>query len=218
LLNGFLGCGLLRGSMKTKSVTVGQNWYQELLTEKFTGHLKHFSELLLKENRFKTYRAELIHKLTKGINREREGKYKPLTEKVVALMVNRNPFLAGKKNDGELSALIKECEEKGNYKKFWWAIKNHQINSVMNIIKQIKEGEWILTHSWYEDDFGFKRNSFELSRIREDGMKEIIPFFAPPRVENYDRNSTFEGDNVAPFKTFEYSEMLNKEVEKLTPK
>ena len=91
----------------------------------FTGHLKPLSELLKTEPQkiFKTYRAELIHKLTKGLNRDREGKYKPLSEKAVALMVNRNPFLAGKDKDGELSALIKECEEKGNFKKFWWIIK-----------------------------------------------------------------------------------------------
>ena len=86
-------------------------------------HLKPLSEIIHIKSRFRTYRAELIHRLTKGLNREREGKYKELTEKEIAVLINKNPFLAGKKNDGELSALIKECEEKGNYAKFWWIIK-----------------------------------------------------------------------------------------------
>ena len=72
---------------------------------------------------FRTYRAELIHRLAKGLNKAREGKYKPLKENVVAILVNRNPLLAGKRNDGELSALIQRCEEKGNFSYFWYVIK-----------------------------------------------------------------------------------------------
>lgn len=89
----------------------------------FPDHLKPLSSFLRTEPKpkYKNYRDELISKITDGINRERQGtKYKPVNKRMIALLVNRNPFLKGKRNDGELSALLKECQEKGNFKKFWF--------------------------------------------------------------------------------------------------
>lgn len=90
---------------------------------KFTNRLKQISEIAPSGTKYKSYRDELISKLTYHLNKERGEKYKPLTKKEVALLVNRNPFLAGKKNDGELKMLVDECLEKGNFKKFWWVVK-----------------------------------------------------------------------------------------------
>ncbi|MBI2507314.1 MAG: hypothetical protein HYW09_01730 [Candidatus Niyogibacteria bacterium] len=90
---------------------------------RFTNRLKQFSEIAPVKSKHKNYRDELISRLTYHLNREREKKFKSLTKKEVAVLVNRNPFLAGKKNDGELKMLIDECLEKGNFKKFWWVVK-----------------------------------------------------------------------------------------------
>lgn len=68
---------------------------------------------------FKTRREELIARLTDGINLKRVGtKYKPVTTKQIAIRINRNPFFKGR--DGELELLIRTCEEKGNYSKFFY--------------------------------------------------------------------------------------------------
>lgn len=90
---------------------------------KFTSRLKHISQLERAKPKYKNYRDELISRLTYHLNRERGEKYKPLSKREVSVLVNRNPFLAGKKNDGELKMLIDECLEKGNFKKFWWIVK-----------------------------------------------------------------------------------------------
>ena len=74
-----------------------------------------------KKSDFKNRRDELVSRLCDGINRERIGtEYKPATKAHLAKIINRNPFLA--RSDGELELLIKECERKGNYKKFWWVV------------------------------------------------------------------------------------------------
>ena len=73
------------------------------------------------ETKFKNWRAELISRLVKGINDARAGtKFKPITERVAAIRANSNPFL---KNDGELELLIKDCEKRGNYSRFFWVTK-----------------------------------------------------------------------------------------------
>ncbi len=69
---------------------------------------------------FRTRRAELIYRLVDGINFSRIGsKYKQVDTKTIGIKCNMNPFL---KNDGELELLIKECENKGSYSKFWWVV------------------------------------------------------------------------------------------------
>lgn len=63
-----------------------------------------------------TRRDYLFYKLLNGWNLERaKAGFKPLSTKRLASAINSNPFL--KDDDGELELLIKECEQKGNYKK-----------------------------------------------------------------------------------------------------
>jgi len=64
----------------------------------------------------KSYRDELISKLTSHLNRERKGRFGALSKATVAKLVNLCPMLAGKKNDGELSALITRCLEDGTFR------------------------------------------------------------------------------------------------------
>ena len=82
----------------------------------------------------------------------------------------------------------------------------------MNQVKVIESRGYIFTHSWSLDDCGLQRNHFEISRIREDGMKMIYPFIGNLRVTNVDRSTAFVGDNVLPYEEWEYLEMINKQV------
>lgn len=69
--------------------------------------------------KFKSRRDELVSNITDYINRERQSAgYKPLTKRVIALQINKNPFLS--KDDDEVDLLYKDCVRKGNFKKFWW--------------------------------------------------------------------------------------------------
>lgn len=71
---------------------------------------------------FRSRRDELVSNITKGINKLRVGtQYKPITEKRVALLINKNPFFKGR--DGEIELLYKTCEEKGSYSKFFYITK-----------------------------------------------------------------------------------------------
>lgn len=72
----------------------------------------------------RNYRDELVSLFTEGINKERLGtKYKPITKMEVAIRLNRNAFLAGKDNDGEVAYLLKQCQQEGTYKKLFWLTK-----------------------------------------------------------------------------------------------
>lgn len=71
---------------------------------------------------FRSRRDELVSNITKGINKLRVGtQYKPITEKRVALLINKNPFFKGR--DGEIELLYKTCEEKKSYSKFFYITK-----------------------------------------------------------------------------------------------
>lgn len=84
-------------------------------------------EQTIEKTIFRSRRDELISRLTDGINKLRKGtKYGPINKRTVAIKANSNPFL---KNDGELELLIKTCEQKNNYSKFFWITK---------IIKKLK--------------------------------------------------------------------------------
>lgn len=68
---------------------------------------------------FKSRRDELVSRITDGINAHRIGtQWKPISTRTVAIRINLNPAIS--KDDGELELLIKDCESKGNYKKFFW--------------------------------------------------------------------------------------------------
>lgn len=74
----------------------------------------------VKKSPYKNRRQEIIAELVKGINQQRIGtKYKPTTERLLAIKINRNPFL----NEQELEYLLKECTKAGNYKKLFWILK-----------------------------------------------------------------------------------------------
>lgn len=74
-----------------------------------------------KEVKYKTYRDELFYRLLNGMNNKRAKLgFKEISKARLAIAINRNPFL--KKDDGELELLIKECENKGNYKKAYYIL------------------------------------------------------------------------------------------------
>lgn len=77
-----------------------------------------------KQSPYKRRREEIIADLVKGINQSRIGtKYEPLTERGLAIRINRNPWLTGDTGTQELEFIKKECERVGNYKKLFWCIK-----------------------------------------------------------------------------------------------
>lgn len=80
------------------------------------------------------------------------------------------------------------------------------------LVAKYNEGNWFLEHLWGIDDFGMKKNYMQVYKIREDGMKMIYPFHAPPRVRKFDRGTAFDGDDTSPYETFEYSDMLRKQL------
>ena len=62
-----------------------------------------------------------VKQFRQGINKEREGtKWKPLTDKTVALKINQHPIL--KVSNVELYNLLKNCKEK-HFGIFFWATK-----------------------------------------------------------------------------------------------
>ena len=85
----------------------------------------------------------------------------------------------------------------------------------MKEIKKITENGYTMIHSWSFDDFGLKKNSFDLF---EEATKTHFPFFGNIRVSNYDINKFFEGDNISPYTDEEYLEMLRKEIKRINHK
>ncbi len=73
-----------------------------------------------KKSKLRGPRDELVEQFVRGINQERLGtKWKPITAKAVAIRINANPHFKGR--DGEVHLLLKECEKRGTFKKFFWA-------------------------------------------------------------------------------------------------
>jgi hypothetical protein len=86
-----------------------------------TKNLFSMSGFSFKESPYKNRRAELIGEAVKDINTLREGTtFKPITERLLAIKCNRNPFL---KSDGELELIIKQCRDNRNYAKLFWLLK-----------------------------------------------------------------------------------------------
>jgi len=86
------------------------------------------------------------------------------------------------------------------------------------LVAKYNEGEWFLEHWWDIDDFGMKRNSIQIYKISDDGMKMVYPIMPPPRVRKFDRETAFDGDDTSPYETFEYSEMLRSHLQEETIK
>jgi hypothetical protein len=86
-----------------------------------TKNLFSMSGFSFKQSPYKSKRAELIGEAVKDINSLRVGtKFKPLTDRLLAIKINKNPFL---KSDGELSYVLDECKNKRNYAKLFWLLK-----------------------------------------------------------------------------------------------
>mgnify|MGYP001589438925 CR=1 FL=1 len=86
------------------------------------------------------------------------------------------------------------------------------------LVAKYNEGDWFLEHWWNIDDFGMKRNSMQIYKIGDDGMKMIYPFYAPLRVRKFDKETALDGDDISSYETFEYAEMLREQVGKLSIK
>jgi len=79
----------------------------------------------------------------------------------------------------------------------------------MKEVKQIEKGNYILTHSWVYDDFGLKRNSFDLF----DKVNRIHrPFIGMIRVSNYNPDEAIKGDDVSPYTDEQYNEMFEEQL------
>lgn len=98
---------------------------------KSTAQLFSTYQLPVKEEKIRSQRDELVNHFVQGINKERLGtKFKPITAKQVALRLNANPHFKGQ--DGEIYMLLKECQQKGTFKKFFWSCP-------LPIVKYIKK-------------------------------------------------------------------------------
>ena len=78
------------------------------------------------------------------------------------------------------------------------------------LIKEITKDGYTLTHEWFIDDFGLKRNSFDIFHIKSSTH---YPFLSNFRVDDYD--FIIEGDNISPYTDKEYEEMLEEQINKL---
>lgn len=85
-----------------------------------SNYLPKIEELKLQKSVYKTRRAEIIGEAVKDINLLRGDKFRHETEIILAIKVNRNPFL---KSDTELELLISYCREKRNYSKLYFTLK-----------------------------------------------------------------------------------------------
>ena len=72
-----------------------------------------------------------------------------------------------------------------------------------------------LVHRRYRDDFGILRDHFEVYKIADNGHKTIYPFLAPPKVNNFTRDTNI-GDATSEYDTKDYADMLQTELQKIT--
>ena len=87
----------------------------------------------------------------------------------------------------------------------------------MNHVKTIWEGDYAIQHHWYLDNFGLKRNSFDIIYQKKGGARTYYPFLGKIRANDYNRNTPFGGDDVSPYTEQEYQEMLREQVAKINP-
>lgn len=78
----------------------------------------------------------------------------------------------------------------------------------MELIKEIKKENKTLKHFTYIDDFGFKKDSFELAEMDEKGHLTLIPFLPDIKVKNYSREDNIF-DQTETYTDEEYNKMLN---------
>jgi hypothetical protein len=83
----------------------------------------------------------------------------------------------------------------------------------MTEIKKITKDGYILTHSWYCDYSGLKRNSFDLFH---EESKIHYPFWGDIRVVNYNKGTAYGGDDISPYTDEQYLNMLDMQIKKLS--
>ncbi|MCK9370238.1 hypothetical protein M0R04_10060 [Candidatus Dojkabacteria bacterium] len=88
-----------------------------------------------------------------------------------------------------------------------------ELTEKIQLVAKYNTGEWFLEHYWSLDYFGLKQNYMRIYRIKDDGIKEIYPFQAPIRISKFDKETVFDGDDISAYETFEYAEMLRKQIE-----
>tara|TARA_R110000868_G_scaffold99181_2_gene273054 strand:+ start:2812 stop:3120 length:309 start_codon:yes stop_codon:yes gene_type:complete len=98
-----------------------ENIYQTTNKMTDTKGLFSMAGFSFKESPYRNKRAELIGEAVKDINSLRVGtKYKPLTDRLLAIKCNRNPFLV---DDGELEYVLSQCKKKRNYSYLFCLLK-----------------------------------------------------------------------------------------------
>lgn len=85
----------------------------------------------------------------------------------------------------------------------------------MNHVKTIWDGDYALQHHWFLDDFGLKKNYFDIIHHQKDGSQIHYPFFGDIRVTNYNKGTAYGGDDISPYTDQEYREMLRKQIKKI---
>ena len=76
-------------------------------------------------NEYKNERDQLIKEAVEHINTLRIGTiYKPETTRNLAIRINSNPFLAGKKNNDTLRWVLDKCRNVGRYNGLYWLLNN----------------------------------------------------------------------------------------------
>lgn len=80
-----------------------------------------------KKSDYKDERDQLIKEAVQHINLLRQNT--PYcncieTPAKLARRINLNPFLAGKKNNGELKVILEKCRKKNNYSKLYYILSN----------------------------------------------------------------------------------------------
>jgi len=83
----------------------------------------------------------------------------------------------------------------------------------MNEVAKITEEGYTLTHSWHLDNFGLKRNSFD---VFCEATRTHYPFWGMIRVSNQEKGTAFAGDDTSSYTENEYKEMLKEQVEKIS--
>jgi hypothetical protein len=77
---------------------------------------------LTPQNTARSEREDIINEFVTRLNNERIGtKYKPITPRAIAVLINRHPNLKSKSSLYEFLSLCKQAKHFSKY--FWWIVK-----------------------------------------------------------------------------------------------
>lgn len=77
----------------------------------------------------------------------------------------------------------------------------------MKLIKRLTQGNRTLEHHTYIDDYGFKRDAFEIIETQANGHRIARPFLPPVKVQA--RTSRNVRDQTTEYTDEDYQQMLN---------